>query len=246
VSTTEQPPATDPTGTDEVGHTHADVSGGWLRAAVFGAMDGLVTNVSLVAGIGAAGAAPRTVVLTGVAGLVSGAFSMALGEFASVRTQNEQVDAEAAKERRELAANPVGEEAELVEMFAEMGMSTATATTAAREVHSDPEKAVKLHLTHELGVDPDEQPSPLVAAGSSFVMFALGAVVPLIPYLLGFASLALGLAAGALGLLVAGAVAAQFTSTPRWRAALRQLLFGVIAAGATYLVGRGIGVGPVG
>lgn len=236
----------DPTGADEVGHTHADVSGGWLRAAVFGAMDGLVTNVSLVAGIGAAGAAPRTIVLTGVAGLVSGAFSMALGEFASVRTQNEQVEAEAIKERRELATNPDGEEAELVEMFAEMGLSHGTAATAAREVHADPEKAVKLHLTQELGVDPDEQPSPLVAAGSSFAMFALGAVIPIVPFLLGFASLALGLLAGAIGLLVAGAVAAQFTSAPRWKAALRQLLFGVIAAGATYLVGMAIGVGPAG
>lgn len=239
-------PSPDPTGADEVGHTHADVSGGWLRAAVFGAMDGLVTNVSLVAGIGAAGAAPRTIVLTGVAGLVSGAFSMALGEYASVRTQNEQVEAEAVKERRELATNPAAEEAELAEMFGAMGLSTTTATTAAREVHSDPDKAVKLHLTQELGIDPDEQPSPYVAAGSSFVMFALGAVIPLVPYLLGFASLLAGLACGAVGLLLAGGVAATFTSAPRWKGALRQLLFGVIAAGATYLVGLAIGVSPAG
>lgn len=232
------------TGTDEVGHTHADVSGGWLRAAVFGAMDGLVTNISLVAGIGAAGAPPRTIVLTGVAGLVAGAFSMALGEYASVGTQNDQVAAEVVKERRELTENAAGEQAELVEMFTEMGLTRATATTAAAEVHTDPERAVALHIAQELGIDPNEQPSPWVAAGSSFVMFALGAVMPLLPYLLGFTSLLAGLVVGAVGLLGAGALASRFTSRPWWEGALRQLLFGVIAAGATYLVGLAIGVSP--
>ncbi len=233
-------------GPGEIGHTHADVSGGWLRAAVFGAMDGLVTNISLVAGIGAAGAAPRTIVLTGVAGLVAGAFSMALGEYTSVSTQNEQVEAEARVERRELRDNPAGEEAELVAMFTAMGMSTPTATSAAREVHHDPERAVRTHLTHELGIDPEEKPSPMVAALSSFLMFALGAIVPLLPYLLGFSSLLAGLAVGALGLVLAGAVAATFTAQKWWRGAARQLVFGVVAAGATYLVGTLIGVGPVG
>lgn len=233
-------------GSSEIGHTHADVSGGWLRASVFGAMDGLVTNISLVAGVGAAGATARTVVLTGVAGLVAGAFSMALGEYTSVSTQNEQLEAEAHVERRELRDNPDGEEAELVGMFTEMGMSPRTATTAAKEVHADPEQAMRIHLTHELGIDPAEQPSPMVAAGSSFVMFALGAIIPLIPYLLGFSSLAAGLGLGAVGLVVAGVVAAKFTAQPWWKAGLRQLAFGIIAAGATYLVGMLIGVGPTG
>jgi len=230
----------------EIGHTHADVSGGWLRASVFGAMDGLVTNISLVAGVGAAGASARTVVLTGAAGLVAGAFSMALGEYTSVSTQNEQVDAEAHTERRELRGNPAGEEAELVGMFAEMGMSRATATNAAKEVHADPELAMRIHLTHELGIDPEEQPSPMVAALSSFLMFALGAVFPLVPYLLGFNSLPAGLIVGGIGLVGAGVLAARFTAQPWWKSGLRQLVFGIVAAGATYLVGLLIGVGPTG
>jgi vacuolar iron transporter family protein len=234
------------TGTDEIGHTHADVSGGRLRASVFGAMDGLVTNISLVAGVGAAGASARTVILTGVAGLVAGAFSMALGEYTSVSTQNEQVDAETHTERRELRDNPAGEEAELVEMFTDMGMTGTTAASAAREVHADPERAIRIHLTHELGIDPEEQPSPMVAAVSSLIMFALGAVVPLIPYLLGFNSLLAGLAVGAVGLVGAGALAAKFTAKVWWKSALRQLAFGIMAAGATYLVGMLIGVGPTG
>lgn len=233
-------------GSDEIGHTHADVSGGWLRASVFGAMDGLVTNISLVAGVGAAGASARTVILTGAAGLVAGAFSMALGEYTSVSTQNEQIDAEAHIERRELRDNPTGEEAELVGMFSDMGMSTATATAAAKEVHADPEQAVRIHLTHELGIDPEEQPSPMVAALSSFLMFAIGAIFPLIPYLLGFNSLVAGLAVGAVGLITAGIIAARFTGQSWWKAGIRQLAFGIVAAGATYLVGLLIGVGPTG
>ncbi len=230
-------------GTDEIGHVHADVSGGWLRASVFGAMDGLVTNIALVAGIGAAGAAARTVVLTGMAGLVAGAFSMALGEYTSVSTQNEQVDREVDVERDELLAHPDAERRELAVMFEQMGMQRATAAAAAAEVHTDTDQALAVHVAQELGLDPDDKPSPLVAAGSSFVMFAIGAIVPLVPYLLGFASLAAGLGAGAVGLLVAGAVASRFTAQPWWRAALRQLFFGGIAAGATFLVGMAIGVG---
>ena len=226
----------------EFDHRHANVAGGWLRAAAFGAMDGLVTNTSLLAGVGGAGLAPHAIVLSGVAGLAAGAFSMALGEFASVSTANHQVEAEVQVERRAQARHPVSEQTELVGTFVGMGMSVETARVAAAEVHRDPERAVTLHLTHELGVDPTEKPSPWVAGASSFVMFAIGAVVPLIPYLLGFASLAAGLAVGCLGLLVVGAVTAHLTSRPKVGGALRQLLFGLVAIGATYLVGALIGV----
>lgn len=229
-------------GTAEIGHTHADVSGGWLRASVFGAMDGLVTNISLVAGIGAAGASARVVVLTGTAGLVAGAFSMAMGEYTSVSTQNEQIDREVEIERREIIENPEGELEELSELFLEMGMTEATALAAAKDIHRDTELATMVHVTQELGLDPDEKPSPVVAAGSSFAMFSLGAVIPLIPYLLGYSSLTAGLLAGGVGLLVAGGVASTFTSQPWWKSSVRQLLFGAIAAGATYLVGSLIGV----
>jgi vacuolar iron transporter family protein len=231
------------TGSEEIGHTHADVSGGWLRASVFGAMDGLVTNISLVAGVGAAGASARVIVLTGLAGLVAGAFSMALGEYTSVGTQNEQVHREWDVERREILDNPDAEERELSEMFMEMGMREQTALAAARDVHANPDKATLLHVTQELGLDPTDQPSPSVAAVSSFVTFSLGAIVPLIPYLLGFTSLLAGLAVGALGLLGAGALAAAFTVQPWWRNAIRQLGLGAIAVAATYIVGTLIGTG---
>lgn len=232
-------------GPKEVGHLHANISGGWLRAAVFGGMDGLVTNISLVAGVGAAGVAPGIVVTAGMAGLVAGAFSMALGEYTSVSTQNEQVDREVSTETREIRNDPEAEMRELASMFQQMGMSRPTALAAARDVHANEAIAVKTHITQELGVDPDEKPSPLVAATSSFLMFSIGAIIPLIPYLLGFASLSAGLTVGAIGLLIAGAIAASFTATPLWWGALRQLGFGTIAAGATYLVGGLLGVALV-
>ena len=229
-------------GPAEVGHIHADVSGGWLRASVFGAMDGLVTNIALVAGVGAAGASPRYIVLTGIAGLVAGAFSMAMGEYGSVKTQNEQVDREWAREVDEIRHNAEMEELELAHMLSEMGMSEQTAISAAREIHVDPERAALVHITQELGLDPTDKPSPQVAAVSSFITFSSGALVPLIPFLLGFASLAAGLTLGAVGLLVAGAVASLATNQSWWWSATRQLLFGAVAAGATYGVGLLIGV----
>lgn len=227
----------------EYDHSHPDLSGGWLRASVFGAMDGLVSNIALIAGIGAAGASPQTVVLTGAAGLVAGAFSMALGEYASVKTSNEQVDSELEIERQAHARNPQGEENELVLNFIEMGMTEKTAQFAASEVHQNSEQAARIHITQELGVDPDSKPSPWIAAMSSFAMFAAGAFIPLIPYALGFESLWLGLATGGVGLLVAGGIAARFTRKSWWKSALRQLFFGAIAVSATYLVGSLLGVG---
>lgn len=237
---------TTPPGDEEVGHIHQDVSGGWLRPAVFGAMDGLVTNIALVAGVGGGGAGAQLIVLTGVAGLVAGAFSMALGEYASVETQNDSVLAEVNVERNELRTNPVAEKAELVASFVQMGLTRETAQRVADEVHADPALAVRVHLTQELGVNPDERPSPWVAAASSFLCFAVGALVPLLPYLLGFDSLFLGLAVGGVGLFVAGAIASRFTTRPWWLGGLRQLGFGAIATVATYLVGHLIGVGAAG
>ncbi|MDQ4091991.1 MAG: VIT1/CCC1 transporter family protein [Actinomycetota bacterium] len=227
---------------DEVGHVHQDLSGGWLRPAVFGAMDGLVTNIALIAGVGGGGAGAGLIVLTGMAGLVAGAFSMALGEYASVETQNDAVRAEVTVERDELRRHPVAEKAELVSSFIQMGLTRRTAQQVADEVHADPSLAVRVHINQELGVNPDEQPSPWVAGGSSFLCFAIGALIPLIPYLLGFDSLAAGLGAGAVGLFVAGALASRFTIRSWWVGGLRQVGFGAIAAVATYLVGALIGV----
>jgi VIT1/CCC1 family predicted Fe2+/Mn2+ transporter len=230
-----------PTGMPHIpGHRHSDVSGGWLRAATFGAMDGLVSNTALIAGV-AASASAHTVVLSGVAGLLAGAFSMALGEYTSVNTANEQLDAEVRMERRALSNHPEAEKTELVWMLVEMGMTPETAERASEEIHRDENRALDVHVTQELGVNPQEKPSPWVAAGSSFVMFAIGAIVPLIPYLLGLESLWAGLACGGLGLLIAGAMAARFTRRPPWWAGLRQLAFGGVAIAATYAVGTLVG-----
>jgi VIT1/CCC1 family predicted Fe2+/Mn2+ transporter len=227
----------------EYDHRHSDVSGGWLRAATFGAMDGLVSNTSLIAGVGAASVEAQTVVLSGVAGLVAGAFSMALGEYTSVTTQNEQLAAEVKVERRALQRNPRAEAAELTAEFVRMGMSPDTAARAAAEVSADTERALDVHITQELGVDPEALPSPYVAATSSFATFSVGALIPLIPYLLGFSSLIAGLLTGYAGLLLVGALTARFTRRSWWQAALRQLILGAVAIGATYAVGSLIGVG---
>jgi VIT1/CCC1 family predicted Fe2+/Mn2+ transporter len=223
-------------------HSHADVSGGWLRAAVFGAMDGLVTNTALVAGVGGGGAAPRAIVLTGVAGLVAGAISMALGEYTSVRTQNEQLDLEVDKERRELEHNPRGELAELVQMLQVRGVDPGLAQQVAVQLHRDPAIALRLHVVAELGLNPEDKPSPRTAAVSSFLTFSLGAALPLLPYLVGIPLLWVALLCGGLGLVAAGALSSRFTPRPWWYAGLRQLLFGAVAAGATYAIGVAIGV----
>ncbi|PWR07841.1 hypothetical protein DKT68_17585 [Micromonospora acroterricola] len=221
---------------------HADVSGGWLRPAVFGAMDGLVTNIALIAGVGGGGVSPRSIVLTGTAGLVAGAISMGLGEYTSVRSANEQVAAEVAKERRELERHPEAEARELADVWVARGLPRDLATQVAEAVRRDPEEALRVHVREELGVDPDEQPSPWSAAISSFLFFSVGALVPLLTYLFGATELWLALAVGGLGLFAAGAVVARFTNRPWWTSGLRQLLLGAAAAAATYLIGSLIGV----
>jgi vacuolar iron transporter family protein len=181
-------------------------------------------------------------VLTGVAGLVAGAISMALGEYTSVRTQNEQLELEVAKERRELERHPQEELGELVGMLRERGVDADLAHEVAVQLSRDPEVALRLHVVAELGVSPEDQPSPVTAAVSSFLTFSLGAVLPLLPYLFGLSLLWVALLCGAVGLVAAGALSSRFTPRPWWYAGLRQLLFGALAAGATYLIGAAIGV----
>lgn len=233
-------PLPEPSLPHQFDHKHSDVSGGWLRAATFGAMDGLVSNTALIAGV-AASADAHTVVLSGVAGLLAGAFSMALGEYTSVTTANEQIDSEVRTERRALRAHPQAEMDELVAMLVDIGLTEETAKKATDEIHQDENRALNFHLVQELGVDPREKPSARLAAISSFVMFAIGAIIPLIPYLLGFEYLWAGLVCGGVGLLIAGGLAARFTSQPAWWASLRQLAFGAVAIAATYVVGTLIG-----
>ena len=220
----------------DVGHTHPDVSGGWLRAAAFGAMDGLVSNTALIAGV-AAGEGAHTVTISGIAGLLAGAFSMAMGEYSSVTTANEQVDSEVHVERKALRTHPQAERAELISMLVDLGLTEKTAEAATDEIHRDEDRAINVHLVREIGVNPAEKPSAWRAATASFAMFAMGALIPLLPYLLGYGSLAAGLVCGAIGLLIAGGLTARFTLKPVWWAASRQLLFGAVAVAATYLLG---------
>jgi VIT1/CCC1 family predicted Fe2+/Mn2+ transporter len=224
-------------------HHHRDVSGGWLRAATFGAMDGLVTNIALIAGVGGGGVGRETLILTGVAGLVAGAISIGIGEYTSVRTQNEQVAAELEKELIELEANPDGEADELVEMWTARGLPEPLARQVADVLKRNPRQALRVHAQEELGVVPDELPSPWTAAVTSFVCFSIGAVIPLLTYLFGFNSLIAALSVGGVGLFAAGVVVARFTGRSWLLSGLRQLILGALAAGVTYLIGVLIGVG---
>jgi len=223
------------------GHEHRDVSGGWLRPAVFGAMDGLVTNVSLIAGVGGGGVTPHTVVLTGLAGLAAGAFSMATGEYVSVSSQNELVAAEVRKERSELENHPESERRELVAVFRKRGVDADLARKVAEQISAHPEQALSVHVQEELGVDHRELPSPYTAAGASLVTFAAGALIPLLPYLLGLGSLAAALGLAAVAAFIGGGLVARMTDRPFLRGALRQLLLGAVAAGLTYGIGTLVG-----
>ena len=220
---------------------HRDVSGGWLRPAVFGAMDGLVTNVSLISGVGGGGGSQHAIVLTGLAGLAAGALSMAAGEYVSVSSQNELIQAEVDKERHELIHNAAAEQAELATMLRARGVSAATARQAAAEISAHPEQALAVHALEELGVDPGELPSPVVAAGASLASFAVGAIIPLIPYLVGLQVMALSHGLAAVAAIVGGGMVARLTDRPFWRGAVRQLLLGACAAGITYLIGVAVG-----
>ncbi|MHA3700560.1 VIT1/CCC1 transporter family protein [Jatrophihabitans sp. YIM 134969] len=225
------------------GSEHRDVAGGWLRPAVFGMMDGLVTNVSLIAGVGGGGVSSHTIVLTGLAGLVAGAFSMATGEYVSVSSQNEAVQAESGIELHELRVNSAAEADELAEHYVGLGISEATAHAFAHELAQHPEQALRVHAQAEMGVDPTDLPSPWTAAGSSFVFFAIGAVLPLLPYLFGLDDLVVALAIGGAALLLAGGITARFTRRSVLFSAVRQLALGALAAGVTYAVGALIGAG---
>src|SRR6204780_2351560 len=222
-------------------HRHRDVSGGWLRPTVFGAVDGLVTNSSLIAGLGGGGVSAHVVILTGVAALVAGACSMGTGEYVSVTNQNELVLAEVATERTMHARFPDAEQAELAEPFAGYGADPETAARMAAAVSADPDTALRVHTREELGVDPDELPSPILAGGASLLAFSLGALVPLLPYLVGLHDLAATLVLTAVALIAGGMVVGRLTGRPVLRSGLRQVLLGGLAIGVTFAVGSLIG-----
>ena len=222
-------------------HRHRDVSGGWLRPIVFGAVDGLVTNASLIAGVGGGGVSAHAIVLTGVAALVAGAFSMGTGEYVSVTNQNDLVHAEVELERQMLAQFPEAEQAELADYFRQYGADADTAARMAAAVSRDPHTALRVHTREELGVDPNELPSAVLAGVASLFAFSLGALVPLLPYLAGLHVLAVALGIAGVTLLAGGMFVGRLTGRSVLRSGLRQLLLGAVAIGVTYGVGTLIG-----
>lgn len=222
-------------------HTHRDVNGGWLRPAVFGAMDGLVSNLALLTGVAGGAVSQQTLVITGLAGLAAGAFSMAAGEYTSVASQRELVQAELDVERRELRKHPVDEQAELAALYESRGVEPKLAREVARQLSKDADQALEIHAREELGIDPGDLPSPTVAAVSSFASFGLGALLPVLPYLLGATVLWPAVLLALLGLFVCGAVVARVTARSWWFSGLRQLALGGAAAGVTYALGTVFG-----
>jgi vacuolar iron transporter family protein len=222
-------------------HRHRDVSGGWLRPIVFGAVDGLVTNASLIAGVGGGGVSAHAIVLTGVAALVAGAFSMGTGEYVSVTNQNDLVHAEVDLERRMLAQFPAAEQAELADYFREYGADAETAARMAAAVSRDPHTALRVHTREELGVDPAELPSAILAGVASLFAFSAGALVPLLPYLAGLPVLGVALGIAAVTLFAGGMFVGRLTGRSVLGSGLRQLLLGAVAIGVTYGVGSLIG-----
>ncbi|OLT28426.1 hypothetical protein BJF79_41710 [Actinomadura sp. CNU-125] len=234
-----------PPATPENHHQHRDVTGGWLRPAVFGAMDGLVSNFALIAGIAGGSGGRQVVLLAGLAGLAAGAFSMAVGEYISVASQSELAEAEIEVERLELARHPIAEQRELAQVFESRGVDPETAAEVARQLSRDPDEALEVHAKEEIGMAPGDLPSPLLAAGSSFLSFAVGALLPVLPYLLGATSLWPAAVVAALGLFAAGALVSRVTTRAWWFGGLRQLVFGAAAAAITYGVGALIGTNGV-
>lgn len=223
---------------------HRDISGGAARAAVFGVNDGLVSNVSLILGMAGASPGPGVVRLAGMAGLIAGALSMAAGEFVSMQAQRELLERELALERRELHRRPHVEQVELQHIYESRGVEPDTARRLAAEMMRDPELALETHAREELGIDPNALGSPLAAAASSFAAFAAGAVVPLVPWLVGSGTAAV-LASVVLGAVVAfgvGLLLARFTGRSRLRSGLRQLAIAAATAAVTYGIGAAVGV----
>lgn len=226
-------------------HRHRGLGGGGnLRAAVFGVNDGLVSNASLIFGVAGASADPNVVLLTGIAGLTAGAFAMAAGEFVSVRSQRELFEYQIGLERDELKEYPDAEAQELALIYKAKGLSGGEAQRVAKKLVADPEHALDTLAREELGLNPDELGSPWGAAISSLLSFAVGAAIPLLPFVFhaGAASLAIAAGLTAVALFAVGATLSLFTGRAAVLSGLRMLLLGGLAALVTFGVGKLFGV----
>jgi VIT1/CCC1 family predicted Fe2+/Mn2+ transporter len=226
-------------------HHHRNLQGGGARAAVFGVSDGLVSNVALILGMAGAHSSAGAVRLAGLAGLIGGAFSMAAGEYVSMRAQSELMQRELDVERQAIRHDPEEERKELAAIYESRGLEAVLAQELSAKMMRSPELALQTHAREELGINPEETGKPLQAAGSSFVMFALGAVIPLLPWLVASGTVATlwSVVLGAIAALTVGAALALFTGRSWLWSAGRQLLISGIAAAITYSIGHIIGSG---
>jgi len=219
---------------------HRGGRGGSLRAAIFGVNDGLLSNLSLVLGVAGAGADSHALMVTGFAGLLAGAFSMAVGEFTSVASQRDILARQVELERRELAEAPEEETAELALIFQQKGLSADHAARTAAELLKNPEHALDTLVREELGLDPDDLGSPWGAAGSSFATFAVGAFIPVVPFffLQGTPAMVVASAASAIVLAGVGGLVGFLAGTQAWKSGARMVGLAALAGGATWFVGR--------
>jgi VIT1/CCC1 family predicted Fe2+/Mn2+ transporter len=228
---------------------HRNVGGNALRAAVLGANDGLCSNLSLVMGVAGATVDHRTILLTGIAGLLAGACSMAMGEWVSVTSARELAEREVRIERSELEESPEEEREELQLIYEAKGLSPREAHEVSSQLIRDPKTALDALAREELGIDPAELGgSAWVAAATSFFLFAIGAIVPVLPFffMTGMRATEASVAAGGVGLFAMGAAITLFTGRSVFFSGGRQLLLGFAAAGATFAIGRLIGVAVTG
>jgi VIT1/CCC1 family predicted Fe2+/Mn2+ transporter len=223
---------------------HLGGKSGVLRAGVFGVSDGLVSNLALILGVAGAGVSPRAIVIAGIAGLLAGALSMAAGEYISMRVQREAFEYALRVEELEIELKPEAEEHELAEILKRKGFPSELAHEAASILMLEHSRALDAHAREELGLDPDDLGSPFGAAGSSLLTFAVGAAIPLLPFLLasGTGAAASALALGGASLAAVGGFMARMTGRPAWLGAARMSFLGVAAAAATYTIGRLVGV----
>ena len=222
---------------------HRQIASGWFRAAIFGVSDGLVTNASLIVGFAGANSGHNVVRLAGLAGLVAGGFSMASGEYVSMRAQKEILEYEIGVERKSLIDHPVEEQEELRNLFVKQGIAPDLALRLSADLMSDHELAVRTHAREELGIDPSATGSPWGAAASSMLAFCIGAFIPLLPWLLTSSGneLVWSIALAVVGAGAVGGVIGWFTRNGIARWAARQIVIGAIAAAVTFGIGRVVG-----
>ncbi len=234
-----------PTSVSEVGGRHQGIAGGNLRAAVFGVNDGLVSNACLILGVAGAASDASAVLLAGTAGLLAGAFSMAAGEYISVRSQRELFEYQIGQEREELELYPEEEAEELALIYSARGVDEQQAREIAHMLVRDPATALDALAREELGLNPDDLGSPLGAAAASFASFGAGAVLPLLPFALdlGPAALGVSIALSGIALFAVGAALSLFSGRGAWTGGARMLALGGAAGAATWAIGRMLGVG---